>query len=284
MARKPRILFPGAFYHVIARGNGGQKIFRDSQDYERYLSYLREYRVRFGFLLYAYALMPTHIHLLLEMNETPLSKLMQILQFRYTRNFNIKHKNWGHLFQGRYKAILCDKDSYFLELSAYIHLNPVRGGLVKKPHQYPWSSYRFYVRDEKEMFVDRDFLLAQFSNKKTIAKRAYGRFVGSRIFQGHRDDFYELTDQRFLGTEEFVDDIRRDLKERPSFVYNISIQELINSVSIELNIARDLLYSNTRNRRGALGRAVVGYLGKELGAALLRRPINPLKTGSYIYY
>ena len=198
------------------------------------------------------------------MNETPLSKLMQILQFRYTRNFNIKHKKWGHLFQGRYKAILCDKDSYFLELSAYIHLNPVRGGLVKKPHQYPWSSYRFYVRDEKEMMVDRDFLLAQFSNKKTIAKRAYGRFVGSRIFQGHRDDFYELTDQRFLGTEEFVDDIRRDLKERPSFVYNISIQELIDSVSIALNISRDLLYSNTRNRPGALGRAVVGYLGKEL--------------------
>ena len=100
MARKPRIQYPGAFYHVIARGNGGQKIFRDSQDYERY--------------------------------------------------------------------------SYFLELSAYIHLNPVRGGLVKKPHQYPWSSYRFYVRDEKEMFVDGDFLQAQFSHKKTIAKRAYG--------------------------------------------------------------------------------------------------------------
>jgi REP element-mobilizing transposase RayT len=264
MARKPRIQFPGAFYHVIARGNGGQKIFRDFQDYELYLSFLREYKVRFGFLLYAYALMPTHIHFLLEMKETPLSKLMQVLQFRYTRNFNIKYKKWGHLFQGRYKAILCDKDSYFLELSAYIHLNPVRGGLVKKPHQYPWSSYRFYVGDEKEIFVDGDFLLAQFSNKKTIAKRAYGRFVISRISQGHRKDFYELTDQRFLGTEEFVDDIRRDLKERPSFVYDISIQELIDSVSIALNISKDLFYSNTRNRPGALGRAVVGYLAKEL--------------------
>ena len=101
MARKPRIQFPGAFYHVIARGNGGQKIFRDSQDYERYLSYLREYRVRFGFLLYAYALMPTHIHLLLEMNETPLSKLMQILQFRYTRNFNINFYSGAYRF-GKY--------------------------------------------------------------------------------------------------------------------------------------------------------------------------------------
>ena len=119
MARKPRIQFPGAFYHVIARGNGGQKIFRDFQDYELYLSFLREYKVRFGFLLYAYALMPAHIHFLLEMKETPLSKLMQVLQFRYTRNFNIKYKKWGHLFQGRYKAIRCDKDSYFLERCYY---------------------------------------------------------------------------------------------------------------------------------------------------------------------
>ena len=107
------------------------------------------------------------------------------------------------------------------------------------------------------MFVDGDFLLAQFSNKKAIAKRAYGRFVRSRISQGHREDFYELTDQRFLGADEFVDDIRRDLKEKPTFVYDISFQELIDSVSIALSIPKDLFYSKSRNRPGALGRAVV---------------------------
>ncbi len=265
MARKPRIHFPGAFYHVIARGNRGQKIFRDDQDYQRYLSVLREYKARFGFLLYAYTLMPTHIHILLEMSETPLSRLMQILQFRYTRNFNIKYKKWGHLFQGRYRAILCDRDSYFLELSAYIHLNPVRARLVKAPNQYPWSSYRFYVRETKETLVDRDFLLAQISNKKAIAKKEYGRFVRSRISQGHREDFYELMDQRFLGTEEFVEDIRRDLNERVSFVYDISIEKIVSEVSLVFNIGKDLLYSNTRNRRGALGRTVVGYLAKNIG-------------------
>jgi len=130
----------------------------------------------------------------------------------------------GALISGRYKAILCDKDSYFLELSAYIHLNPVRAGLIKEPCQYPWSSYRFYVREAKETLVDGDFLLAQFSNKKATARREYSRFVRSRISQGHRDDFYELMDQRFLGTEEFVEDIRRDLNEKPSFVYDISIE------------------------------------------------------------
>ncbi|MEE9122545.1 MAG: transposase, partial [Syntrophobacteria bacterium] len=141
MARRPRVHFPGAFYHVIARGNRGQEIFLDKQDYQLYLSFLREYKERYQVLLYAYTLMPNHVHLLIEVSESPLSRLMQSLQFRYTRNFNIKYKKWGHLFQGRYKAILCQKDSYFLELSAYIHLNAVRAGLVKDPAEYQWSSY-----------------------------------------------------------------------------------------------------------------------------------------------
>ncbi len=209
--------------------------------------------------------MPNHIHLLLEMGEVPLSRLMQILQFRYTRNFNIKYKKWGHLFQGRYRAILCDKDSYFLELSAYIHLNPVRARLVEKPQQYPWSSYRSYVREVKDPLVDRDFLLAQLSKKITVSKRAYSRFVRSRLSQGYREDFYELKDQRFLGTEEFIEDIHTDLKERPSFVYDMAIEEIVSKVSSVLKISKALFYSTTRNHQGSLGRAVVGHLGKALG-------------------
>jgi len=266
MTRKPRVHFPGAFYHVIARGNGGQKIFRDKQDYKSYLSFLKEYKARFHFVLYAYTLMPNHLHLLLEMSETPLSRLMQILQFRYTRNYNIKYKKWGHLFQGRYKAIVCEKDSYFLELSAYLHLNPVRAGLVERPHQYPWSSYRFYVREGKNTLVDGDFLLTQFSHNKKRARSAYGRFVGSRISQGHREDFYELRDQRFLGTQEFVEDVCRDLNERPSFVYDVAIQDIVSEVSSAFNISKELFYGTTRNRQGSLGRAVVGYLGKQLAS------------------
>jgi len=280
MARKPRIHFPGAFYHVIARGNREQKIFRDNQDYELYLRFLREYKARFHFLLYAYTLMPTHIHLLLEVSETPLSRLMQILQFRYTRNFNIKYKKWGHLFQGRYKAILCDKDSYFLELSAYIHLNPVRAGLIKEPHQYPWSSYHFYVSEAKERLVDGNFLLAQFSNKRATAKREYSRFVRSRISQGHRDDFYELMDQRFLGTEEFVEDIRRDLNERPSFVYDISIDEIVSEVGLVFNISKYLLYSNTRNRRGAFGEGGRWIFSKGISQPSFQRHCSALQSGS----
>ena len=111
MARKPRVHFPGALYHVMVRGNKGQRMFRREADFKLYLRLLGGYKEVFKFTLCAYALMPTHVHLLVEARDKPLSGLMQRLQFRYTRNYNIRYRTWGHLFQGRYKAILCEKDS-----------------------------------------------------------------------------------------------------------------------------------------------------------------------------
>jgi putative transposase len=115
MPRKPRVHFPGALYHVIVRGNKGQKVFRREAEFNLYLRLLGEYKETFGFVIFAYTLMPTHVHLPVEAKGKPLSGLMQRLQFRYTRNYNIRYKTWGHLFQGRYKAILCEKDSYLVE-------------------------------------------------------------------------------------------------------------------------------------------------------------------------
>jgi len=271
MGRRPRIHFAGAFYHVIARGNGGQKVFREDGDYRLYLEFLQEYKKRFGFYLYGYALMPTHQHLLIEAGETALSKVMQSLQFRYTRNFNIKYRTWGHLFQGRYKAILCERDSYFLELSAYLHLNPVRAGLVEDPSKYPWSSYPSYMGQEKGDLVDRDFLFSQFSVKRSVARREYEQFVKSRMGQGHRDDFYKLKDQRFLGPDEFVDDVHHRVKEEPSLVYELPIEEIVSAVEYTLGIAKYIFYSFTRSRQGAWGRAVVAFLGKKWGGYQLKR-------------
>jgi hypothetical protein len=190
---------------------------------------------------------------------------MQNLQFRYTRNFNLKYKKWGHLFQGRYKAILCQKDSYFLELSAYIHLNPVRAGLVKDPIDYPWSSYRFYKKAGKDSPVDEDLLLAQFSNNKAAARKAYALFVEERIVQGHRKDFYELKDQCFLGSDQFVEDIQRWVDNKPPTFYNIPLKEIVFQVSSVYNLPIELFYTPSRNRKGAWGRKVVAYLAKKLG-------------------
>ncbi len=265
MGRRPRIHFAGAFYHVIARGNRGQKLFREDGDHRLYLHLLKEYKDRFGYCLYAYALMPTHIHLLMEAGATALSKVMQVLQFRYTRNFNIKYRKWGHLFQGRYKAILCERDSYLLELSAYLHLNPVRARLVDDPSKYAWSSYPSYLGREKGGLVDGDFLLSRFSDKRSVARREYEKFVISRLGQGRLDDFYELKEQRFLGPDEFVDEVHHRVKEELVLVYDLGIGEIVSAVGSGLGIPRDLFYSFRRGRQGALGRSVAAFLGKKWG-------------------
>jgi len=265
MGRRARIHFAGALYHVIARGNRGQKIFREDGDYRLYLKFLKEYKDRFGCCLYAYALMPAHVHLLVETGATALSKVMQVLQFRYTRNFNIKYRKWGHLFQSRYKAILCERDSYLLELSAYLHLNPVRAGLVDDPSKYPWSSYPSYMSKEIGGLVDRDFLFSRFSGKRGVARREYEKFVKSRMGQGRRDDFYELKEQRFLGPDEFVEDIHRRIKEEPALVYDLGIGEIVSAVGSAFGMKRDKFYSFRRSRQGALGRSVAAFLGKKWG-------------------
>ena len=264
MARKPRIHFVGALYHVISRGNRGQVIFRDEGDYERYWRFLGEYKKRYGVVFYAYALMPNHLHLLVQVRDAPLSRVMQALQFRYTRTFNIRYRKSGHLFQGRYKAILCERDAYLLKLSAYLHLNPVRAGLVDDPMDYRWTSYGAYVKGRGDELVDTGLVLAQFSRNRSSAMRGYERFVRDLIYQGHRKEFYEVKDQRFLGEDEFVEEVRRGLDEEGPGLYDISIAELVSEVSFVLGISSDLIYSESRNRQGALGRAVVGYVGRKL--------------------
>jgi REP element-mobilizing transposase RayT len=136
MPRLPRIEFTGAFYHIIVRGNNKQSIFLDDQDRYKYLGLLERYKKQHGFIIYAYTLMNNHVHLLIETLRTPISKIMQVINFTYTSYFNRKHKKVGHLFQGRYKSYLCDRDTYLLALVRYIHLNPVRAKLAKNPQEY----------------------------------------------------------------------------------------------------------------------------------------------------
>lgn len=145
MPRRPRVHFHGALYHVISRGNQRQKIYKDDVDYRRFETLLDEVIQRHSLVLYAYVLMPNHFHLLLEVGRAPLSKAMQSLLYRYTRRYNQRYRKIGHLFQGRYKAILCDRESYLMELIRYLHLNPVRGGMVSDPSRYSWSSHGAYL-------------------------------------------------------------------------------------------------------------------------------------------
>jgi len=203
MARKPRIEYPGAFFHILVRGNNRENLFQGTGDYLYYLNKLHTFFQEGEVTLYAYCLMPNHIHLLLEMGNLPLSKVLQRFHTSYTTYFNKKYDRVGHVFQGRYKAIVCDRDTYLLELVRYIHLNPVRAGLVERPEDYPWSSHTIYAGTDQSETIDPSFVLTQFSENPSTAKRMYRSFIMKGATQGKRKDLYRISDQRILGNERF---------------------------------------------------------------------------------
>lgn len=145
MARLPRLSAQQYFYHVLSRGNNRETIFFETKDYERFLNNLDRYQFLYGYRLYAYCLLPNHFHLLLQPKKAELSTFMQTLMTAYSMYVNKKYGRAGHVFQGRFKSILVEKDTYLLEVLRYIHLNPVRAGLVDRADVYPWSSYLKYL-------------------------------------------------------------------------------------------------------------------------------------------
>ena len=145
MARKSRIHIPGGFYHVLLRGNSGQEIFFSKEERYRFYLLIQEGISRFNYRVHAFCLMSNHVHLAIQVSDVPLSKIMQNLSFRYTLWINKQQKRMGHLFQGRYKAIIVNHESYLIGLVRYIHLNPVRAGIVKRALDYPWSGHRTYI-------------------------------------------------------------------------------------------------------------------------------------------
>lgn len=208
MARKPRIEYPGGLYHVIARGNQRRAIFHDDADRRAYLQRVERYKDRYGFLLFAYTLMTNHVHLLIEMQTAPLSKILQGLNQSYTQYYNRRYATVGHAFQGRYQSILCEREAYWLALVRYIHLNAVRAKLVADPAAYPWSSHRAYVGLEPSRFVDADLVLVQFAAQRSAARRKYAAFVQEDATRGKRLEYYQVRDQRFLGDEGFVEQFK----------------------------------------------------------------------------
>ena len=264
MARKPRVHFPGALYHVITRGNRRQGIFLDEKDLRTFLTYLSYYKIRYLFKLYAYALMKNHLHLLIEVEKIPLGRIMQSILFRYTRYFNRRYGEVGHLFQGRYKAIVCDKDSYLLELVRYIHLNPVRAKMVKGPEDYTWTSHLIYLGKERNLLIDDDFVLKQFSEKRSLARQRYCQFVWDGVSIGYQQKYYKVKDQRYLGEDSFIDRIIEEKKETESWVYDVSLEVISHEVSRAIRIREDRLYSASRDREGAGGRGLVAYLARTI--------------------
>lgn len=268
MARPPRIQFPGAFYHVIVRGNQRQAIFNDVKDRIKYLELLEHYKKRHGFVLYAYTLMTNHVHLLIETPKSPISRVMQVINFTYTRYFNQKYKKVGHLFQGRYKAYLCDKDIYLLSLIRYIHLNPVRAKLVKNPHEYKWSSHREYLENRKGI-VETDKVLRMFSERASEARKLYGEFVDIAIGIKRDEAIYNAVGQQIIGDEKFIDKIAEEVDNLDKRVKKPTLNRLFSIVKEETGVSQGEITSRGRGEAARLARRVFVGVCRELGYRLV---------------
>lgn len=208
MARPLRIEYPGAFYHVTSRGNERKDVFKSQRDREKFLSYLESAVVRYGAVVHTWCLMSNHYHLLLETPSGNLSQIMRHINGAYTTYVNVKRKRAGHLFQGRYKAILVEADVCALQLSRYMHLNPVRAGMVAKPEHYPWSSYRSYIGDSMTpAWLKTDFILGSVGRNASRAPTMYRRFVEDLLGRDYDSPLKDAVASTVLGRAEFVRDV-----------------------------------------------------------------------------
>ena len=210
MTRKRRVWYPGAIYHVMSRGNRKKNIFEDVEDYVRFLDIVQDAQEMYGFTVHAICLMTNHFHIEIETSEVALSRIMQRIKSLYAEDFNYRHHYSGHLFEGRYNACLILNDRYFLEVSRYIHLNPVKAGMVREPAAYEYSSYGAYAPcDEDRPFgkagkmiedlVNRSRILHMLADSQVEAREQYRLFVEGRA--SHEE--HETLIRKEIGENEF---------------------------------------------------------------------------------
>ena len=283
MARPLRVEYPNAFYHAISRGNGGQSIFQSDRDEEKFLAILQKAVDRYSLRVHTYCLMANHYHLLLETPEANLSSAMQWLNVSYTCYFNIKYSHSGHLFQGRFKAILVDADAYLLQLSRYIHLNPVRAELVANPLEYRWSSYRALIgKISPPSFLTTDWLLSSFGSQKKRGMKRYREFVESGNIKSLIDPHKDMEGGFILGGKAFVNWVkqtflanREEQKEIPQLRIlkpRVLPEKVVQEVCKELGCSEEQVRAKGRKKNRAreiaiyIARGLSGKGCSELGA------------------
>ena len=213
MARPLRLAYPHAIYHVTARGNARAAIYLDDEDRSLFPCVLSDCITRFGWVCHAYCLMDNHYHLMIETPDANLSAGMRQLNGVYTQRFNWRHGRVGHVFQGRFKAILVERDSYLLELCRYVVLNPVRAHMVKEVAQYPWSSYPAMTGAAPVPdWLHTDWLLSQFGKSRAATRRKYAQFISEGMEQD--SPWGNLKGQVLLGSEGFVEKLQSRIQEK----------------------------------------------------------------------
>jgi len=279
MARPLRIEFKGAVYHITARGNERKKIYLSKTDYEKFLKYLDDTKKKYNVVIHCYVLMSNHYHLIMETPEANLSKVMHYINGSYTTYFNIKRKRSGHLFQGRFKSIIVDKDNYLLELSRYIHLNPVRAGIVEKPEDYQYSSYKTYIAKSENALITNHLVLGLMKHHNGNAKNEYRVFVENAIGIGIDNPSKNIYGGVILGSSSFIKEtlkmikeeyyIRDEVSNRKELQAVYGMKEVLEAVSSYFNKLRktgeEIKLSEPRNIAVYLMKERTGVTNREIG-------------------
>jgi REP element-mobilizing transposase RayT len=253
----------------MMRGNGGNDIFFSVADRSRFLLLLQEGIARYKHRVHAFCLMGNHVHLLIQVGSVPLSKIIQNLGFRYTRYVNQQRNAVGHLFQGRFKAILVDADSYLLELTRYIHLNPIRSGLCKTVDDYEWSSHHVYMGDVTTPWLHMQDILARFSNDESKARALFLDFTHQGIGEARRVEFHNGSHLgQVLGDDHFAE---RALSASgyAGMIKPPSLQLIIEAVCNEYEIDESVLYEQGKGRFHSEARAMAAFIVQGLEGVTL---------------
>lgn len=300
MPRKSRIDAPGALHHIICRGIERRAIFEDDYDRDRFVSKLAAVLEETDTLCYAWALMPNHFHLLIRSGSIPVAGIMRRVLTGYAVNFNLRHRRSGHLFQNRYKSILCQEEPYLLELVRYIHLNPIRAGVVadmKSLDGYPYSGHSRLMGKIKSGFQNTEKVLSLFGQTRREARRRYRDFVTKGLPAGKRPELtggglirsaggwqalkelrrkgvHFKSDERLLGDSDFVDSVLKAADEKLDRKYRLQAEghgfkDVVARVCGIYNLNRRDLLSRGKQRRRAMARSVLAYRAvKELGMSV----------------
>lgn len=287
MARPLRIEFEGAVYHVTARGNERRKIFFSRQDYEKFKEYIGEAQEKYRFILHCYVLMTNHYHLLIETPEKNLSKIMHHINSAYTTYTNVKRKRSGHLFQGRFKSIVVDKDNYLLELSRYIHLNPVRAKVVEKPEDYQYSSYGSYISAHGKNLVSKSTILEMLNKKENVARSRYKAFVEAALGNDLESPMKKVYGGMILGGESFIKEVlgkieeayleKEDISYRKALRNHLGVDEVLSTVCRHYGMSKEEI---TTGGHGEV-RKICLYLMKKYTVATTREICELLGNMKY---
>lgn len=301
MPRTARIDIPGLLQHVIVRGIERRDIFLDDNDRRMFLDRFSKLLAETGTECLAWALMSNHFHLLLCPRVTKLSVFMSRLLTGYAIAFNLQHKRSGHLFQNRYKSIVCQEDAYLLELVRYIHLNPLRAGLAKTINEldsYPWCGHAVLMGKHDLSGQSIDDVLLLFGQRKKSARQKYREFVKDGIKQGQRNDLvggglrrsqgernsgeYEAYDERILGSGVFVENLWRETGSSEIAAPKISLDEMVQRAADMLSVKIELLRQKNRIKELVDARAAICYLAVRecnFSGVSVARALNMTRSG-----